>query len=378
MENILWASWDACQGQDVIIEAPMVQAGLHIAEKLNIAHFIAFTMPFSKTKSFANPFLQVDSKVKIFNSFSYSLVERMLWFPLRDQINKFRTECCKLPPITVNQGITELHNRDIPYLYCFSPLIVPKPTEWEDRINICGYWFLPPVPYTPPEGTFTSIHIHFILPVRVFTNRFEFFLLVSGLVKFLQQCKTKPIYVGFGSIVIKNPELFWDTVIEALIKTNRPIILSKGWTSVSRNYDLPDDIYVVDACPHDWLFKQVGAVCHHGGAGTTAVGLYNGCPTLIVSFFGDQPFWGSRMEELGVGATLPASSVTVENLSLALTEIATSTSMMENAKSIGEQLQKEDGTSNAADIIYRNVAKCDADNKAKQFKFTTNHVVKEK
>ena len=31
---------------------------------------------------------------------------------------------------------------------------------------------------------------------------------------------------------------------------------------------------------------------HHGGAGTTAIGLKKACPTVVVPFFGDQPFWG--------------------------------------------------------------------------------------
>ena len=31
--------------------------------------------------------------------------------------------------------------------------------------------------------------------------------------------------------------------------------------------------------PHDWLFPQMAAVVHHGGAGTTAAGLRAGKPT---------------------------------------------------------------------------------------------------
>lgn len=44
--------------------------------------------------------------------------------------------------------------------------------------------------------------------------------------------------------------------------------------------------------PHDWLFAdgRVAAVCHHGGAGTTAIGLKNGLPTIVVPFFGDQQY----------------------------------------------------------------------------------------
>jgi hypothetical protein len=34
--------------------------------------------------------------------------------------------------------------------------------------------------------------------------------------------------------------------------------------------------------------ENLSAVCHHGGAGTTAIGLRNGLPTIVVPFFGDQ------------------------------------------------------------------------------------------
>lgn len=37
----------------------------------------------------------------------------------------------------------------------------------------------------------------------------------------------------------------------------------------------------------EWLFQHVAAVIHHGGAGTTACGLANACPTTIVPFFGE-------------------------------------------------------------------------------------------
>lgn len=37
----------------------------------------------------------------------------------------------------------------------------------------------------------------------------------------------------------------------------------------------------------EWLFPQVSAVIHHGGAGTTARGLLHARPTAIVPFFGE-------------------------------------------------------------------------------------------
>jgi sterol 3beta-glucosyltransferase len=54
--------------------------------------------------------------------------------------------------------------------------------------------------------------------------------------------------------------------------------------------------------PHDWLFdkERVSAVVHHGGAGTTAIGLAKGRPTVVVPFFGDQGFWGEHIQRLSL------------------------------------------------------------------------------
>ena len=52
----------------------------------------------------------------------------------------------------------------------------------------------------------------------------------------------------------------------------------------------------------------MAAVVHHGGAGTTAAALRAGIPSVVIPFFADQFYWGSRVTKLGVGpATLPFS-----------------------------------------------------------------------
>ena len=62
----------------------------------------------------------------------------------------------------------------------------------------------------------------------------------------------------------------------------------------------------------------VAAVCHHGGAGTTAAGLRAGKPTIIVPFFGDQFFWGSMISKSGAGpAPIPGKTITAKQLASA-------------------------------------------------------------
>ena len=56
-----------------------------------------------------------------------------------------------------------------------------------------------------------------------------------------------------------------------------------------------------------------------GGAGTTAAGLLAACPTTVVPFFGDQPFWGEACRRAGVGPRpIPIDSLNKSKLVSAL------------------------------------------------------------
>jgi sterol 3beta-glucosyltransferase len=81
---------------------------------------------------------------------------------------------------------------------------------------------------------------------------------------------------------------------------------------------LPDDVCVIEAAPHEWLFPRMAAVVHHGGAGTTAEGLRAGRPTVICpTTMNDQLFWDRRVSELGVGPEpIPQKKLTAETLLL--------------------------------------------------------------
>jgi len=69
------------------------------------------------------------------------------------------------------------------------------------------------------------------------------------------------------------------------------------------------------------LFPRVAAIVHHGGAGTTAAAARAGVPQVITPMFGDQFYWASRIVALGVGATLPHTTITEQSLAAALREV---------------------------------------------------------
>jgi UDP:flavonoid glycosyltransferase YjiC (YdhE family) len=82
-----------------------------------------------------------------------------------------------------------------------------------------------------------------------------------------------------------------DIILNAVDRTGIRALVSAGWAELGASDDIPESVFIVKGnIPHDWLFAEgrVAAVCHHGGAGTTAAGLRLGVPTIVVPFFGDQ------------------------------------------------------------------------------------------
>ncbi|KAL7172786.1 hypothetical protein ACSBR2_032289 [Camellia fascicularis] len=63
------------------------------------------------------------------------------------------------------------------------------------------------------------------------------------------------------------------TIVEALETAGQRGIINKGWGGLGNLAEPKDFVYLLDNCPHDWLFLQCAAVVHHGDAGTTAAGL---------------------------------------------------------------------------------------------------------
>lgn len=62
----------------------------------------------------------------------------------------------------------------------------------------------------------------------------------------------------------------------------------------------------------------MAAVVHHGGAGTTTTAARAGAPQVVVPQIADQPYWASRVADLGIGAAHDGPTPTVESLSGAL------------------------------------------------------------
>ncbi|KAH7446309.1 hypothetical protein KP509_01G051000 [Ceratopteris richardii] len=306
---------------DAIIANPPAYGHVHVAEYLDVPLHIFFTMPWTPTNEFPHPLARVKQQAGY--RMSYHVVDSLMWWGMRGLINEFRVKELHLNPMNYfswNQGSIA----HLPTGYMWSPHLVPKPQDWGPLVDVVGFCYLSLAhDYTPPDS----------------------------LVKWLAAGQ-KPIYVGFGSLPVEQPKKMTDIIVEALKHTNQRGIIDKGWGGLG-NYETPDFIYLLENCPHDWLFPQCAAVVHHGGAGTTAAGLKAGCPTTIVPFFGDQPFWGERVYAKGVGPPpIPVQQFSLEKLVQAMTFMQ-DPEVKQRALELSAQILEEDGVEVAVDAFYR-------------------------
>ncbi|KAI5817482.1 hypothetical protein BZA77DRAFT_34549 [Pyronema omphalodes] len=329
LDKLLETSWEAAQGSDLLIESPSCMGGVHIAEALHIPYFRAFTMPWTRTRAYPHAFAVPERKMGgAFNYLTYTVIDRVFWGATAGQINRWRKNMLGLR----STDLSKLQLNKVPFLYNFSPNVVSPPIDYPDWVRVTGYWFLDNEPGFIPDPKLVAF------------------------IKKARQDGKKIVYVGFGSVTVEDPVAMTRTIVESVLAAGVRCILSKGWSergkpssSAPNPTDTPADkiitnphllspeIFQILSCPHDWLFQQIDAAVHHGGAGTTGASLRAGLPTVIKPFFGDQFFYATRVEDLGVGVALRKLNTT--SFTKALVEVTGSERIVTRAKVLGEKIR---------------------------------------
>ncbi|HNT26512.1 MAG TPA: glycosyltransferase [Anaerolineales bacterium] len=317
---------EASQDSNRLIAGPGgLFVGLALSEKLGIPFIPAFYFPLTPTRAFPNtlaplPPIHLPGWA---NHLSHHIAQQMLWQNYRAADTKARREVLGLPPASWWGPFASINRQQQTVLYGYSPLVLPPPADWGPAVHVTGYWFLdPPAGWEPP----------------------------ASLVDFLDS-GSPPVFVGFGSMTNSKAEDTTRLVVDALARTGQRGVLSAGWGGLSQK-DLPDTVRMIGSIPFSWLFSRMAAIVHHGGAGTTSVGLSAGVPSIVTPFMGDQPFWGQRVFELGVGPRpIPLQRLTAERLAQAIQTALTDTAMRQQAAVLGERIRRENGVARAVEVI---------------------------
>ncbi|TBG74533.1 glycosyltransferase [Rhizobium leguminosarum] len=316
MRTLFDAEWKAARAftPDIFVHHPKAIAVPHMAEALQCPFILASPLPgFTPTAAFPSPMLPFKD-LGWFNRTSHIAAIRGAELLFGTLLSTWRVGQLGLAqrrtPAIASSGT----------LYAYSRHVVPVPPDWGSDVLVSGYWFLDSKNWRPPDD----------------------------LAAFLAEGEP-PVYVGFGSMPGVDPGRMTATVIEALGRQGKRGILAVGGGALTAEHK-SRHVHVVRDAPHDRLLREVSAVIHHGGAGTTAAALRAGKPMIICPFFGDQPFWARRITDLGVGLSLDRRALTVESLTDAIAAMDDPL-MRRQADAVGARIRDGNGVATAVGFI---------------------------
>jgi len=317
--------WNSCKNVDLIIFHPGMPLGFFIAKEKGKISIMANPFPVVATKDYPSILFYTSPRLgKTFNIITHLIFEKLFWSLTKSAIVEFWNNTVKSKMNFSVSPIRQQINSGMPVINGYSELLFHQPNDWSRNIHTTGSWFIEKEPnFTPP----------------------------ADLVKFIEMGEP-PIYIGFGSMKdISTFQATFEIIIKALEITNQRAVVGLGWSNLNYNQSIPHNVYLIESIPFTWLFPHMKIVIHHGGAGTTATGLTAGKPTIIIPHNADQPAWGQRVYELGVGSKpIKKTKLTAEKLASAIL-FALKPEIISNAELLGQQLKKENGVTKAVNII---------------------------
>ncbi|MEH6373051.1 glycosyltransferase [Streptomyces sp. KLMMK] len=314
----------AAAGADLLLlSTTTAPLGWHVAESLGIPSIGVYLQPVTPTGAFG-PVVGGSRSLgrwgnRAAGRVSLRVVDRLHATAVADLRARLG-----LPPACPRAVRRRQEAANWPVLHGFSTLLVPRPRDWREGLEVVGNWW----PHCPD---------HRQLP----TELDDF--LRSG---------PPPVFIGFGSMGAGEGERLSEIAVEALRKAKVRGVLQAGWAGLSAAGD--DDVLAVGDVPHTLLFPRTAAVVHHAGAGTAAAALRAGVPAVPVPVTADQPFWAGRIASLGAGtAPVPYKELTADRLAEAVKRAVGEPQYRKRAAEAARHMEAEDGAARVVKEIGR-------------------------
>lgn len=315
---------EALRDSDAILsQLPGGLYGYDLAQALRVPYIALSVIPQEITGAYPLSLLPMQFSLgRWYNRLTYSLGQQLAWHPFRKSINAFRQQL-GLPTASFWWGnMRRMKREPVPVIQGFSEHVIPTQPEWGDHVHTTGYWTLDESGWEPS----------------------------GALVRFLEAGEP-PVFIGFGSMPVPDPQVTTHLILEALQRSGKRGILHAGWAQLGIAA-LPENVFLLDYAPYAWLFPRMAAIIHHGGSGTTGFALRAGVPSMVVPFTADQPFWGRRTVELGVGhAPIPFAKLTADNLTLAMNAMTEDSGMKSRAVRLRGAMANERGIQRAVGLV---------------------------
>lgn len=235
-------------------------------------------------------------------------------------INDFRKKTLNLPQRKSGVYTYNIEGKTIPIVYPISKFLFEDINSFNNNVYLSGFLFA--------DSNYDELD--------------------DSIKKFIAK-GAPPVVISFSSMPLKDSLKFKEVLLEALNKTNNRAIVLTGISGM--DFDDLDNVLSIKSAPHSLLFPLSKGIVHHGGVGTMAAALKSGKPQLIIPFSVDQPFWASRLYNLGYALKpLYEKSISVDDLSQAFVDMDNSVNMYKSM-SIKSKLDTENGNINVIKFI---------------------------
>ncbi len=303
------------EGAELIVGGLLAEdLALPSAESLGVPYASFHSAPYRRTRAFPQLLVTTRQLPGPLNRATGALFDRVWWKGVAAETAGFR-EQLGLPPDRTPTA-KKLARDGALELQAYSPELLPALRDYGPHRPLIG------LPVPDPE-------LRRKLGDPSLDGRLEDWLGAGS----------APVYVGMGSMPIADPARTLAMVTEVTGRLGLRAVVSAGWSRLTES-EGTDEVLVVGAVDHDSLLPRCRAAVHHGGIGTTTAGLSAGLPTLICSVFADQPFWGTQLKRLGVGAHLRFANLDADGFEAGLRTLLQEPTVAA-AQALGQRLRAE-------------------------------------
>jgi sterol 3beta-glucosyltransferase len=318
----------AAEDADLIVATQLAEEeASSLAEWRGVPYIGMDYYPVRSNNRVPHPMLSTRSLGPLGNRLTYRMVDRLTFRNNVADLNKLR-HSLGLPPAT-KPATRRLADIGATAIQAYSKHLVPQLADWGIRRPLVGSLRLDPA----QRAALRSDHED------------------PELERWLADGDA-PIYVGFGSIPVGDGRQTLEMIRQVARNLNTRALVVAGWSDYPREADPTGRVYVTSAVDHDSVLPRCRLAVHHGGSGTTAATISAGLPTMICSIFYDQPFWGRRVQQLGVGHTMRLQDADAPSLTRHLQSLM-SEDVAVRVKQLAAAMRTEDGVDAAAHYITK-------------------------
>jgi rhamnosyltransferase subunit B len=316
----------AAGGADLLVSHPLCFAARLVAETTGTAWASTMVTPLGLASAYDPPSLPGYPGLSMaLRPLGPAFWGRLKWLlkratrPWARPLDRLRAEL-GLPP-AVDHPLVDGHSPSL-HLALFSGTLAAVQPDWPPQTVVTGFPFF---------------------------DRDSEAGLPLDLARFLDDGPPPVVFTLGGSASAVAGQFFRHSAEAARRLGRRAVLVLKD--PRNRPPSLPEDVIAVEYAPFSALFPRAVAVVHHGGIGTTGLGLRSGRPALVVPFAHDQPDNAARLARLGVARILYPRRYMPARAAAELGRLLDDPSYSQRAEEVGERIRREDGVAAACDAL---------------------------